>query len=579
LGQLIVRKAYDFTGAGGWKKRTPSYNEVDTDLNVIWLEREPTSNWSLLVRKFEEPFNRETQMTTKKTLIGASLTHQWQSLKWNAIRNQVKRLQMRITKATREGKMGKVNALQRLLTHSFYGKCLAVKRVTENKGARTPVCDGVLWRTPAQRMRAALSLRRRGYKPLPLRRIYIEKKNKKLRPLSIPSMKDRVMQALYHLALVPIAEEKADPNSFGFRPKRSTMDAIGQCYLLFCRKHSSQWVLEGDIKDCFNDISNSWLLKNIPMDKEILRKFLKAGFIEKGKFYPNLKGISQGSPISPTITLLTLSGLEGRLNRLFKKNSKVNLVSYCDDFIISGASRELLECVVKPVVQKFLKERGLELSQEKTKITHIEEGFDFLGFNIRKYKNGKLLIKPAKANIKEFLEAIRKTIKANSAAKTEDLIHLLNTKILGWANYYRHTVSSKTFSIIDHCIYQALDRWIRKRHPNKGKRWLKTKYFRNRGLCTWQFFAKIKKKGEPLLLDLVNASRIRITRHVKIIGTAHLYNPDYKSYFIAREVRKKATRQNTMVIIGAIMRKLLHIIFGVLKHKLPFNPSLLQNFS
>ncbi|MBL0942630.1 MAG: group II intron reverse transcriptase/maturase [Alphaproteobacteria bacterium] len=492
-------------------------------------------------------------MTTKNTLIGASLASQWQLLNWKAIKKQVKRLQVRIAKAMREGKLGRAKALQRLLTHSFYGKCLAVKRVTESKGARTPGCDRILWRTPMQKMKAVFSLKRRGYKPLPLRRIYIEKNSKKLRPLSIPSMKDRATQALYHLALEPIAEEKADPNSYGFRPRRSTMDAIGQCYLLFARKNSAQWCLEGDIKGCFDNINETWLLENIPMDKIILRKFLRTGYIEKGTWYPTLKGVAQGGTISPTITLLALSGLEAQLSRLFKKNSKVQGEFYADDFIISGVSRELLELIVKPVVERFLKERGLELSTEKTKITHIEEGFDFLGFNVRKYKNGKLLIKPSKANIKKFLNDVRQTIKVNIAAKTENLIHLLNPKILGWSHYYRHVVSSQIFSKVDHRIHQALEHWMRKRHPRKGKRWLKTKYFRKRELYLWQFFAKLKKKGETLILDLAKANRIRIQRHVKIIGKAHPYHPDYKEYFMKRIIMKKLTRQIYPLLLHGIL--------------------------
>ncbi|HQS85065.1 MAG TPA: group II intron reverse transcriptase/maturase [Alphaproteobacteria bacterium] len=481
-------------------------------------------------------------MTTSSIpLIGASLASHWQSLDWTVITKQVKRLQMRIAKAMREGKLGKVKALQRLLTHSFYGKCLAVKRVIESKGARTPGTDKILWRTPTQKMKAVFSIKRRGYNPLPLRRIYIEKKNKRLRPISIPAMQDRAVQVLHRLALEPVAEEKADPNSYGFRPKRSTIDAIEQCFIILAKKTSAQWVLEGDIKGCFDNFESSWLEANIPMDKVILRKLLKAGYMEKDTVFPTLKGVPQGGPLSTTITLIALSGLETKLRHLFKK-SKVNSVSYADDFIISGDSKEILESEVKPIVEQFLKERGLELSQEKTKITHIEEGFDFLGFNVRKY-NGKLLIKPAKANIKKLIEEIKETIKSNRATKTENLIYLLNTKIRGWANYYRHVVSSKIFSKIDKIIYQALDRWMQRRHPNKGKRWLKTNYFRTRDLDQWQFFAKVKKRGNPMTLDLVKARRIHIRRHVKIKGNAHPYNPDFKDYFIEREQKRKAARQ------------------------------------
>ena len=481
-------------------------------------------------------------MTTSSIpLIGASLASQWQSLDWTIITKQVKRLQMRIAKAMREGKLGKVKALQRLLTHSFYGKCLAVKRVIESKGARTPGVDKTLWRTPTQKMKAVFSIKRRGYNPLPLRRIYIEKKNKKLRPISIPAMRDRAVQVLHRLALEPVAEEKADPNSYGFRPKRSTMDAIEQCFKILARKSSVQWVLEGDIKGCFDNFESSWLEANIPMDKVILKKLLKAGYMEKGMVLPTLKGVPQGGPLSTTITLIALSGLETKLRPFFKK-SKVNFVSYADDFIISGDSKEILELEVKPVVEQFLKERGLELSSEKTKVTHIEEGFDFLGFNVRKY-NGKLLVKPSKANIKKFTSEISEIIKANRAAKTENLIYLLNSKIRGWANYYRHVVSSKIFSKIDTFIYQTLDCWMRGRHRNKGKRWMKNNYFRTRGLDQWQFFAKVKRHGKPAVLDLAKARRIHIRRHVKIKSKAHPYNPDFKDYFIEREQKRKAARQ------------------------------------
>lgn len=183
-------------------------------------------------------------------------------------------------------------------------------------------------------------------------------------------------------------------------------------------------------------------------------------------------------------------------------------------------------------------ERGLVLSEEKTKITHIEQGFDFLGFNIRKYRNGKLIIKPSKANVINFLKNMRKTIMSNVAAKTENLIRILNPKIVGWANYYRHVASSSTFSKIDSEIYLALDRWIRRRHPKKSKRWLKTKYFRCARFSNWQFFSETKENGKTKILDLRKASQISIRRHVKIIGSAHPYNPEYKDYFVKRNERK-----------------------------------------
>src|SRR5271169_218220 len=263
----------------------------------------------------------------------------WEQIDWAKCERQVGRLQARIVKATREGRWGKVQTLQRLLTHSFSGKALAVKRVTENQGRRTPGVDSVSWTTPAARLKAIGSLQRRGYRPLPLRRVHIPKANGKLRPLGIPTMKDRAMQALYLLALLPVAETTADPNSYGFRPKRSTADAISQCFIVLSHKTSAQWVLEGDIRGCFDNISHAWMLDHISTDKEVLRKWLKAGFMENRTLFPTEEGTPQGGIISPTAANLTLDGLERLLKETFRKkvmqgkvhSPKVNFVRYADD--------------------------------------------------------------------------------------------------------------------------------------------------------------------------------------------------------------------------------------------------------
>ena len=203
----------------------------------------------------------------------------WQEIDFKAAEYYVKKLQMRIAKAVKEQKWGKVNALQWTLTHSFYAKALAVKRVTENKGKRTSGIDHELWESPESKFKAIEKLERRGYRAQPLRRIYIPKKNGKLRPLSIPTMTDRAMQTLYRFALEPIAETTADTHSYGFRPKRCVQDAIERCFNMLSRKRSAAWILEGDIKGCFDNISHEWILKRIPMDKAILRQFLKSGYI------------------------------------------------------------------------------------------------------------------------------------------------------------------------------------------------------------------------------------------------------------------------------------------------------------
>lgn len=439
---------------------------------------------------------------------------------------------MRIAKATREGRHGKAKALQWILTHSFYAKLLAVKRVTSNRGASTPGVDNIILTSSKQKLQTAQSLKRKGYKPLPLRRIYIPKPNGKKRPLSIPAIGDRAMQALHLLALEPVAESILGKHMYGFRPKRCTADAIEQCFNALARKNSAQWILEGDIKACFDMVDFNWMLKQIPMDKTVLSKWLHAGFMEKNVFYHTQEGLPQGGIISPTIMNVVLNGLERVVAKNTKKPDKVNVIMYADDFIITGSSKEVLEQKVKPVVESFLKARGLELSEEKTKITHIDNGFDFLGFNVRKY-DGKLLIKPARKNIKLFLAKIRKIIKANKTMKTAELIGLLNPKIYGWANYYRYSVAKEIFRYVDSCIFRAIWRWTMRRHyPKKGKRWVKDKYFRTKGANRWIFFAKVKdKQGKSKYKDLARALTIPIKRHIKIKADANPYDPAYKDYF------------------------------------------------
>ena len=474
----------------------------------------------------------------------SGLKMDWHGINWGKCHQQVRRLQARIVKATQEGRWGKVKALQWLLTHSFSGKAIAVKRVTENKGKKTPGVDGATWSTPKAKSRALLSLKRRGYQPLPLRRVYIPKSNGKERPLGIPTMKDRAMQALYRLALEPISETTADPNSYGFRPERSTADAREQCFIVLSRAYAPQWILEGDIKGCFDNISHQWMLENIPMDKAVLQKWLKAGYVYQNNLFPTEAGTPQGGIISPTLSNMTLDGLEALLMNRFALSNKtgryshglaakhqVNLVRYADDFIITCRSKELLENEIKPMVENFLQERGLVLSAEKTKITHIDEGFDFLGWNVRKYK-GKLLIKPSKKNVKAFLDDIRATVKANKQAQQKNLIRLLNPKIKGWANYHRVAVAKEAFSKVDNEIWKMLWRWALRRHPKKGGPWIRRKYFSPNGSRGWGFNATfLASDGKPKRMTLVKASDSAIRRHIKIKMDANPYDPNWEPYF------------------------------------------------
>ena len=354
-------------------------------------------------------------------------------------------------------------------------------------------------------------------------------------------MKDRAMQKLHLLALEPVSEATADGNSYGFRPERSTADARAQCFLALAKGFSPQWILEGDIKGCFDNISHQWLLDNIPMDKVMLQKWLKAGYVYEKELFPTEAGTPQGGIISPTLANMALDGLETEVRAKFCQTNKrqasanqVNLVRYADDFIITSRTKDLLENEVKPLVVEFLKERGLSLSEEKTKITHIKYGFDFLGWNIRKY-NGKLLIKPSKKNVKAFLDDIRDTVKANKTAKQENLIGLLNPKIRGWANYHRGAVAKETFAKVDHEIWKTLWQWAKRRHPNKGNRWVKDKYFITMENRNWVFSTNlIKGEGGMRMLKLILASDTKIIRHVKIKSNANPFDPAQENYFEKR---------------------------------------------
>jgi RNA-directed DNA polymerase len=464
----------------------------------------------------------------------------WQSIDWNAVEQHVRRLQTRIAKAVREGHWGKAKALSWLLTHSRSAKLLAVKRVTQNRGSKTAGVDNVILTTSKQKMLTAESLRRRGYQAQPLRRVYIPKK-KGRRPLGIPTMKDRAMQALHLLALEPVSETTADRNSYGFRPKRSTADAIEQCFICLKSDARAQWILEGDIKSCFDRINHEWLLKNIPMDKTILKQWLSAGYVENQVLYPTVDGTPQGGIISPTLANMTLDGLEQAVYAAAQPRYRnvVSVARYADDWLVMAESKTLLKDKIKPAIITFLKERGLELSQEKTRITHIDDGFDFLGFNLRRYK-GKLLIKPSKLGVTTFMRKIREIIKSNVTMETAMLINVLNLKIRGWAYYYRHVVSKKTFSNVDSSIYFSLRNWIRKRHPNKSWDWRRSRYFRRQEQRNWIFSTKTKdKSGECGNLDMFQMSSVPIKRHVKIRGSANPYNPEYAEYFVQRDKLKR----------------------------------------
>ena len=343
---------------------------------------------------------RTARATTASTGAPPAFEETWDQINWDQATEEVTRLQVRIAKATQAGRWNKVQALQRLLTRSHSGKLLAVKRVTENAGKRTAGVDGKIWKTPMSKMKASQALTHRGYQPLPLRRVYIPKSNGKKRPLGIPTMHDRAMQALWSQALNPVAETTADKNSYGFRPRRSTADAIEQCFNALAKRDSAQWVLEGDIRGCFDNISHDWLLKNIPMDKIVLRKWLHAGFIDQGVLFPTEAGTPQGGIASPVLANMALDGIEDAVRSALGRSpnarqpAKAHVVRYADDFIVGFERERDAEAFLSELRERFA-QFGLELHPDKTRLLEFgrsaaadrarrgegkPETFDFLGF-------------------------------------------------------------------------------------------------------------------------------------------------------------------------------------------------------
>ena len=421
----------------------------------------------------------------------------WREIDWKTAEIYVNRLQVRIVKAVQKGKWRLVKRLQKLLTNSFYAKALAVRRVSTNTGKRTAGIDGKVWKTDDDKENAIKQLNTLTYHAKPLKRVYIEKYGKKeKRPLGIPTMQDRAMQGLQLLALEPIEEATADKSSFGFRRGRSAQDAMEYMFKVLARKTSPQWILEGDIKGCFDHISHEWMMDNIITDKRIMNQFLKCGYIDRKRLFPTEEGSPQGGLISPTYANLTLDGLEPLLLKKYSASStghinpnynrhKVHLCRYADDFIVTADSPEILK-EIKSEIEEFMKERGLQLSAEKTVITHIADGFDFLGWNFRKFK-GKLLIQPSAKSKKKITQKLSQTIKLYRQAEQGLLIVKLNEITRGWAEYHHCVCAKNTFDLMDHRIWEMLWKWAKRRHPKKSNKWIKARYWHVKGNRQWIF--------------------------------------------------------------------------------------------
>ena len=478
-------------------------------------------------------------------------TTQWQQTDWTAVRKRVYRLQMRIAKAIRNNCWNKAKALLHLLSRSFSAKQLAVKWVTSNKGSRTPGIDGIRWKTPHQLWKATQTLRSHGYRAQPLRRIMIPKKRGQQRPLGIPTLYDRAMQALYALGLKPIAETLADPNSYGFREKRSLHDAVKQGFIVLAQKRSAQWILEADIKACFDRIDHDWLLDNVPLPNHILRQWLKSGYISELTLHQTEAGTPQGGIISPILCNMTLDGLEALIIKgRNKKQQKLNVIRYADDFIVTGACPDDLRNEIKPEIERFLADRGLSLSEEKTRIVHIQEGFNFLGFAFRKFKH-KLIVTPERGKAQTLRDKVKTLLKRCRGGAFHTMLYQLNRMLRGWAYAHRHVVAKRLMNRLDGYIYLRVRHWLRGEYPSRTWAWISKRY-RKRFNGRWQLGSNfVNKLGKLSSVYLFRLVELPIRYHTKIRSQANPYDTSFREYFKQRFIRQQKLKARDSLFLSA----------------------------